>query len=137
QIQNNDVNNYSRKEKQEDTIYQKVNSEVRTIKNGNLKKVNTFPEEYVGNKITFKNIKYWPTLKSFDNYYTVQLGLVNEEEVWCFQTLDDIIGVVKKKIAKQMIEEDIGGYDKYYYGTVEGTVVESDEIFGSDYIFII
>jgi hypothetical protein len=119
------------------TKHKEVVQEQTKIQNGNLKKVNSFPEEYIGNKIIFKNIKYWPTLVSFSNYYTVQLGLISEDGQWCFQTLDKIIGVVGKKIAKQMIDEGIGGYGKFYYGTVEGEVIKSGEIFGSHYIFIV
>ena len=103
------------------------------------KKVHTFPEEYVGRTITFKNIRYWPILVEFGGYYTVQIDIsssVYTEAEWGFQTLNKIIGVVGKDIAKQMINKEIGGYNMHYYGTVTGTIMKSDKVFGSHYIFL-
>lgn len=107
------------------------------------KKVNTFPEDYVGKTISFRDIKYWPLLVEYNGYYTVQIDVSNsswENEVereWGFKVLNQIIGVVGKDIAKQMINKDVGGYNHLYFGAVTGTVVKSDLIFGSHYMFII
>lgn len=104
------------------------------------KKVNSFPEDYVGKTITFNNTRYLPSLKEWWGYYTVEIDIAAElyyEHEWGFEMFDKIIGVVDKEIAKQMINKDIGGYNSLYYGSVTGKVIKSDEIVGSDYIFLI
>lgn len=104
------------------------------------KQVNSFPEDYIGKTIIFKNIAYWPILKEDNGYYSVCISISNsygELSSWGFQRLDKIIGVVEKGIAKQMINQNLGGYADYYFGTVTGTVVKSKQVFGSDYLFII
>ena len=111
------------------------------------KKVHTFPEEYVGKIITFKNIRYWPILEEFSGYYTVQIDLSTPETIlnlsvyneteWGFKLLNKIVGVVEKDIARLMINKEVGGYNTFYYGTITGTVIKSDKIFGSDYLFVI
>jgi len=106
------------------------------------KKVNMFPEEYNGKTITFKNIWLWPILKEYNGYYTVQLDIsdaieISEDMEIGFKVFNKITGAVRKDIAKQMINKDIGGYNNWYYGTVKGTVVKSSKIGYSEYIFLI
>ena len=104
------------------------------------KQVNSFPEEYNGKTITFKNIRYWPILDEYQGYYRVEIDVapsINDEREWGFEPLNKIKGVVGKDIAKQMINKEIGGYNKFYYGTVTGTVIKNDKISGSAYLFLI
>lgn len=106
------------------------------------KKVNMFPEEYNGKIITFKNIWFWPILTEYNGYYTVQLdisdaiGISDNMEIG-FKVFSKITGAVRKDIAKQMINKDIGGYNSWYYGTVKGVVVKSSKMGYSEYIFLI
>jgi len=104
------------------------------------KKVNSFPEDYVEKTITFNNTRYKPILTEFGGYYTVQIDIaasIYDEREWGFQIPDHIIGVVDKEIAKQMINKDIGGYKFFYYGSVTGKVIKSDNKMWLGYWFII
>ncbi len=106
------------------------------------KELNAFPEEFVGKSITFKNIWYWPILKEYAGYYTVQLDISNALDVsdrmeLGFTTLCKSMGVVEKDIAKQMIKKEIGGYNQMYYGTVTGTMIKSNKILGTGYLFVL
>jgi hypothetical protein len=111
-----------------------------TINAQTAKNVHTFPEDYIGKTITYENIRYWPVLKEFNGYYTVQIDIAAsliEEREWGFQTMNKVIGVVEKNIAKQMINKEIGGYKSFYYGTIVGSVIKSNKIFGSEYLFVV
>ncbi|MEO8399834.1 MAG: hypothetical protein ABI550_08490 [Ignavibacteriaceae bacterium] len=121
----------------EDTV--KKVTKVNKPKVGNPRDVNNFPEDYVDQMLVFKNIRYWPTLQKMADYYTIQIDIANsgQEREWGFVTMSTIIGVVEKDIAKKMSKDEVGGYNKFYFGTITGRVIKSKEIFGSDYIFII
>jgi hypothetical protein len=113
-----------------------------TITGQTPKKVNMFPEEYNGKLITFKNIWLWPILNEFNGYYTVQLDISDAIEISDnmeigFKVFNKIAGAVRKDIAKQMINKDIGGYNSWYYGTVQGTVLKSNKMYYSEYILLI
>jgi hypothetical protein len=104
------------------------------------KQVNAFPEEYIGKSITFKNIRYWPILDEYQGYYSVQIDVassLNNDREWGFASLHKIKGVVEKDIAKQMINKAIGGYNKFYYGTVTGIVIKNDKVSSSAFLFVI
>jgi len=102
------------------------------------KQVHSFPEEYIGKTITFKNIRYWPILDEYQGLYRVEIDIaasLEEEREWGFEPLSKIKGVVSKDIAKQMIDKGVGGYNNIYYGTITGTVIKNDQILGSPYYF--
>ena len=50
--------------------------------------------------------------------------------------LAKIMGVVQKKITRQLVNKDMSGYVHNYYGTVTGKVIKAD-IYGSEYFFLI
>ena len=50
--------------------------------------------------------------------------------------MSKIMGVVKKKIAKQLVDNNMSGHENNYYGTLTGKVIKAD-IFGSEYFFVI
>ena len=102
------------------------------------KKVNTFPEDFVGKTITFDNLQLWPILVEFSGYYTVQIDLAgpnHTDSEWGFKTLNKVIGVVGKGIAQELISDNVGGYNHSYFGAVKGIIIKSNKIFGSAYIF--
>lgn len=103
------------------------------------KKVNAFPEDYIGKTITFKNIAFFPTLHELGGYYSVNINISDnpDSEQWGFDSLNKIYGAVGKVIAKQIINSNGGGYDQYLYGTVTGKVIKSSKVFGSSYVFLI
>jgi hypothetical protein len=103
------------------------------------KRVNTFPEDYVGKTITFRNIAFWPTLHELGGYYSVNINISDDpdSEQWGFDSLNKIYGGVGKAIAKQIINSNGGGYDQYLYGTVVGKVIKTSKVFGSKYVFLI
>ena len=104
----------------------------------------SFPEEYLGKTITFKNIYWWPVLESHkDNtskiiYYQIKLNVSEEteEQHYVMGAMNKIMGVVLKKIAKQLVNNNMSGYYNSYYGTVTGKVIRTD-IYGSEYLFVI
>lgn len=104
------------------------------------KKINAFPEDYVGKTLTFKNTAFWPRLHELSGYYEVQINVsddLNADE-WGFGSMDKIYGAVTKPLAKKMINANFGGDNtQFYYGTVTGKVIKSSKVFGSDYIFLI
>ncbi len=105
------------------------------------KSVNSFPEDYSGKTITFSDIKILPMLNEIHGYYSVRIDLGKspyDDDEWVFGAFDKIYGVVQKEIAKQMINNEIGGSSQnLYYGTITGKVIKSDVIFGFDYLFVI
>jgi hypothetical protein len=110
------------------------------VKSQTQKAVNTFPEDYVGKTITFKDTRFWPILEEREGYYVVQIDVAKSllyDQEWGFGLMQKIVGVVKKDIAKQMINIDIGGYDNYYYGTLKGKVIKNDAIWPSKFMFVI
>jgi hypothetical protein len=101
--------------------------------------VRSFPEDYVGKTITFKNVAFWPTLHESGGYYNIQIAVSarGEEYDFGFASLDRVYGCVLKPIAKQIIKSNLGGYQSYLYGTVTGRIYRTSKVFGSKYIFLI
>ncbi|WDF55263.1 hypothetical protein [Mucilaginibacter sp. KACC 22063] len=103
------------------------------------KKVNQFPEDYLGKTVTFKNVAFWPRLHELNGYYEVLINTSDDVDgdTWGFGSLDKIYGAVMKPLAKKMISANFGGKTtQYYYGSVTGRIIKS-KVFGSDYIFLI
>lgn len=103
------------------------------------RKVNAFPEEYVGKTITFHNIAFWPTLFELSGYYNVEIDVSGEPDdpSWSFGSNNKIFGAVTKSIAHQIISSNNGGYKQYLFGTVTGKVIRSSKVFNAEYIFLI
>lgn len=104
------------------------------------KKVSSFPEDYIGKTITFRNIAFWPKLHELSGYYEVLINVSDDPngDEWRFGSLAKIYGAVGKNLAKKMINANFGGGNtQYYYGTVTGKIIKSSKVFGSDYIFLI
>ena len=64
------------------------------------------------------------------SFYSTLLFALNQ------YILDKVRGAVNKDLAKKLINEDIGGSGKYYFGSITGKVIPSSA-YGSQYYFLI
>jgi len=110
-----------------------------------VKELSTFPEDYLGKTITFKNVWWYPTLSNKKNnldgitYYQVQLGVTDKYgNLTSFEMggMAKIQSVVKKSFAKKLTTDGKNGYEKNYFGDVTGKVIKA-KTFSSSYFFLI